>query len=228
MNTIHSDRSQVFDFVIGVGLVGVIAALWQYLWLGDPLAPVSVGEQLKTWLIAAGIAVGGHELAHWVWAQSCEYDTVEFTISDRILRSNLLAIGVFVVVLIGEHFAVFDLGPIVAFGIVLGIGAVVEDGLFLSPGAVYVGGKDHTAFCHARTALAGPLWNAVVGLGIWLFIDDPTGWVWAVMLLSLWLAALNSLPFGPLDGAKVWKGEPRHRIALLSILVLAASALLTL
>ena len=214
------------SIVVGVGSFGVALATAYQLFSG---APIEVfGATLKDFLIAALIAGGGHELAHWVAAQRCEWDEVEYDISTRAVRSNVLVAAAFSGVLLLDVLDVVSLSPLVAFGGLIGLAVVLEEGLFLSPGAIYLEGRA-TRFCSATTALVGPLWNAIIGLGIFVGVQDPTGWVSATMWLSLFLGAYNAIPMGPLDGADVWQdGTAGHHFVLFSILLLCAGALYTL
>ncbi len=77
--------------------------------------------------------------------------------------------------------------------------------IFIAPGAVFISGpvgKRRNGIISA----AGPLTNIVLA-GIFLvvrsFIDNPiTSYG---VSINGWLALFNMIPFGPLDGAKIWR-----------------------
>jgi Zn-dependent protease len=90
------------------------------------------------------------------------------------------------------------------------IGAGLAGFLFAAPGAVYHGGRDITSRQSGLIAVAGPLTNialAAVFLPLLLFPAD--GIVYQAgqlgVSVNLILAAFNMIPFGPLDGRKVFR-----------------------
>ena len=91
--------------------------------------------------------------------------------------------------------------------------------IFAAPGAVYVMpmvrsyGGDYTINRRemGRISIAGPLANIAIGAGF--FMMTNLGGILGVIGLygftvNLFLAAFNLLPFGPLDGRKVYSWNP--------------------
>lgn len=85
--------------------------------------------------------------------------------------------------------------------------------LFALPGATVVRGMGNTADW-GKTSLAGPIVNLVEGTGFALLgaigvaIGTPPIFFGSALLLAFfngWFATFNLIPFGPLDGAKVWR-----------------------
>ena len=82
--------------------------------------------------------------------------------------------------------------------------------LVAAPGAVLIQGRV-TARESAFISLVGPALNFVVALAALPFVpavnrDDPVPLVFGmVALVNAVLAAFNLVPFGPLDGRKVWR-----------------------
>jgi Zn-dependent protease len=83
--------------------------------------------------------------------------------------------------------------------------------LFAAPGATVVHGMGDTREW-GRTSLAGPVSN--LGFGSVFFVAALLSWhagssayFWLLLLayLNFWFAAFNLVPFGPLDGAKVFR-----------------------
>ena len=99
--------------------------------------------------------------------------------------------------------------------------ALISQGelIFAAPGAVYVMpmvrsyGGDYTIDRRemGRISIAGPLANIAIGAGF--FMMTNLGGILGIIgfygfTLNLWLAAFNLLPFGPLDGRKIFSWNP--------------------
>lgn len=106
--------------------------------------------------------------------------------------------------------AEFRMSPM---GLIVSLVTAFAGFLFAAPGATMVQGMADLR-SWGRTALSGPAANlvfavaflvatfSVAALGLSLF------WIGALALLTFfnaWFAAFNLIPFGPLDGAKVWR-----------------------
>jgi Zn-dependent protease len=90
------------------------------------------------------------------------------------------------------------------------IGAGLAGFLFAAPGAVYHGGREITSRQSGLIAVAGPVTNillAAVFLPLLLFPADGILYQAGQLGVSvnLILAAFNMIPFGPLDGRKVFR-----------------------
>jgi Zn-dependent protease len=86
--------------------------------------------------------------------------------------------------------------------------ALIAHVVFAAPGAVYIsGGRSKRE--SGLISLAGPLTNigiALVALPFWILDIGGIGWMasW-VFFINSFLALFNMLPFGPLDGKKVFR-----------------------
>ncbi len=110
-------------------------------------------------------------------------------------------------------------------GLFLAIGLSVITGggfVFAAPGAVMIRGK-YAPYGYydpvqagkefAYISVSGAVVNlllAIMFLFVSLFIIDPlvSQVLWWSAFINIFLAGFNMIPFGPLDGAKVWKYNP--------------------
>jgi Zn-dependent protease len=124
--------------------------------------------------------------------------------------------------------AEFRMSP---FGLVISLATAITIGIaFVAPGATMIGGMgDQREW--GRTSLAGPAVNlleaaafAVASVGAGAAHLGPGVLVPLVLLafINAWFATFNLLPFGPLDGAKVFRWS--RSIWLSAFLISAAAA----
>jgi Zn-dependent protease len=75
---------------------------------------------------------------------------------------------------------------------------------FIAPGAVMVGLSDRNKF--GKVALIGPLTNLVMGFGFLLstYVYPYHSYLYAGASFNAWIAMFNLLPFGTLDGEKIF------------------------
>ena len=75
---------------------------------------------------------------------------------------------------------------------------------FIAPGAVMVGLSDRNKF--GRVALVGPLTNLVMGFSFLIstYIYPYHSYLYAGASFNAWIALFNLLPFGVLDGEKIF------------------------
>src|SRR5215469_620436 len=75
---------------------------------------------------------------------------------------------------------------------------------FIAPGAVMVGLSDRNKF--GRVALIGPLTNLVMGFSFLIstYIYPYHSYLYAGASFNAWIALFNLLPFGVLDGEKIF------------------------
>ncbi len=110
------------------------------------------------------------------------------------------------------HFHLWQMGLILALGMSFALGVV-----FAAPGAVYIYGltdekKD------AKISLSGPLANMIVAvssLALFRFTFIPL--LGQIAYVSAFIGVFNLLPFGPLDGTKIFRHEKIWWIALMAI-----------
>jgi Zn-dependent protease len=115
-------------------------------------------------------------------------------------------------------------------GLLVSLFTAVIGFLFAAPGATMIGGATDPDDM-GRISLAGPATNFVFSLvflgGALVAGTFSAGALLSVILLFLayinaWFAAFNMIPFGPLDGAKVFRWS--HGVWVASFLVFAALA----
>ena len=107
-------------------------------------------------------------------------------------------------------------------GLLLSIAlAAIFKMILAAPGAVYISGYVKTAE-NGKISLTGPLINLVIALAVFPFTTlvgaDATfagRMAYAVFWVNGILAVFNLLPFGPLDGRKVWAWhKPLYLLAM--------------
>ncbi len=105
----------------------------------------------------------------------------------------------------------------------LGLSFITGGGfVFAAPGAVMIRGK-YAPYGYydpvqagkefAYISVSGAVVNlllAIMFLVVSLSISDPlvSNVMWWSAFINIFLAGFNMIPFGPLDGAKVWKYNP--------------------
>jgi Zn-dependent protease len=106
--------------------------------------------------------------------------------------------------------------------------------IFAAPGATMVGGiHDIDLRSWGRTSLAGPMTNLAFGAlfyvaSIGAYVDHNILFEWLLVLavINAWFGTFNLLPFGPLDGHKVFRWSPARWAAglALTVVMFAVSA----
>lgn len=90
--------------------------------------------------------------------------------------------------------------------------------VFAAPGAVYIFSEYLTIKENGKISASGPVTNLLLG-GIFFAITlSNHGLLRSVgfsgMVVNIWLAAFNLIPFGPLDGKKVWNWNKAIYLAM--------------
>jgi len=75
---------------------------------------------------------------------------------------------------------------------------------FIAPGAVMVGLSDKNRF--GRVALIGPMTNLIMGFGFLMasYMFPYSVYLYVGASFNAWIAMFNLLPFGVLDGQKIF------------------------
>lgn len=220
--------NETLMFIIGVGTVWLFLGIALF-WLMDyDHTPLGVGTALAVTAIPTMVAVGGHELAHYLVADEyCRFEETHFSAFVTTSQLTLLSLGVALLLVLLDVFGGLSLPKWV-----LMIGVV-------SPGAVVASGRSRVARCMDETALAGPLFNFTVGLvGLFVMLEGELQLMTSSMpfsqtvvtltvLLSLYLAFINSLPVGPLDGRKVVASREPVTLSLWAIVLAGSVWMLT-
>lgn len=88
---------------------------------------------------------------------------------------------------------------------------------FIAPGAVMVGLSDRNKF--GRVALVGPLTNLVMGFAFLVstYIFPYHSYLYTGASFNAWIAMFNLLPFGTLDGQKIFDWNKKAWISTMCI-----------
>lgn len=161
---------------------------------------------------------------------------------------SLIAVGMaFILHELGHKFTAQKFGMWSEFriwssGITLAVAmAIFTKGsfVFAAPGATMISPMHKTKFGYSVTmidkaqigkiGIAGPAVNIVLGV-IFASIALFTGWKIAIISaqVNAWLAAFNMIPFGMLDGAKVWKWDKKIWFGFLALILVLFSATMAL
>jgi Zn-dependent protease len=96
----------------------------------------------------------------------------------------------------------------------------------ISPGAVMIAGSA-TRETVGKTALAGPLTNIFISIGCVLIATLAQEIFWIVAFINAFLAAFNLIPFGIIDGLKIYRwNRTVWAAAFIAAVVLAIFTLL--
>ena len=184
-NRLSTSRTEILHLLIASAVLSLDFALIRTSFLGSGVFGVPNPSDILTWLpFGVAAALTGfvvHEMAHKVSAQRHGF------------------------------WAEFRMSP---FGLLLSLFmAAIAGFVIAAPGATMIGGMGDVREW-GRTSLAGPSVNLVEG-AIFIgaaFVTAANGlgvaWVESLLLLGFlntWWATFNLIPYGPLDGAKVWR-----------------------
>jgi Zn-dependent protease len=115
------------------------------------------------------------------------------------------------------EFVINHMGILVALGTAFLFGV-----LFALPGAVVFSGAGADKRLVGHVGAAGPAINIVLALAfvpLMIFVWAP---LYIVVIINIFLAGFNMIPFGPFDGLKVWRWNPGIYIGMMAIIVVIA------
>lgn len=214
-------------FIIGIGTVWLFIGTAVFWLLNYAPTPLGFGTALAHTAIPVAITVGGHELAHYIVADEyCRYPEVEF---EALVSTTVLTIASIIGALLLVLLDVFGVVSLPKWLLLFGVA---------SPGAVVTGGvRFGKSSCFDESALAGPMFNFIVGALLFLWFNQsvpfPTTALNPVTLvlslttiLALYLGFFNALPIGPLDGAKVVQAREPITLTLWAVVLFGSAWLL--
>jgi len=109
--------------------------------------------------------------------------------------------------LIAQHYGLWAEFRLSMFGALITLLSIVSPIKLISPGAVMIAGPISKEM-GGKTALAGPLTNIILSILFLIFAYPLRSFPKIVPMLgaafSAWIASFNLIPFGMLDGSKVF------------------------
>ena len=107
--------------------------------------------------------------------------------------------------LTAQHYGLWAEFRLTTFGALITLLSIVSPIKLISPGAVMVAGPINREIA-GKTALAGPLTNLLLSIGsIPLMLHLPGNIAWYSAAFNAWIAFFNLIPFGVMDGLKVFR-----------------------
>jgi Zn-dependent protease len=106
------------------------------------------------------------------------------------------------------------------FMLFLAIGMSFFGFFFAAPGAVFIHGTITTRR-NGIISIAGPATNAVLAAVFFIVTFFTSGFIRGIslygVLINAWLAVFNMIPFGNIDGVKVWRWNKPAYILLVAV-----------
>ncbi len=107
--------------------------------------------------------------------------------------------------LTAQHYGLWAEFRLTAFGALITLLSIVSPIKLISPGAVMIAGSI-TREIAGKTALAGPLANLLLSMvSIPFMFYFPRSIAWYSAVFNAWIAFFNLIPFGMMDGLKVFR-----------------------
>jgi Zn-dependent protease len=107
--------------------------------------------------------------------------------------------------LTAQHYGLWAEFRLTPFGALITLISILSPIKLISPGAVVIAGPLNIEIA-GKTALAGPLTNLLLSIGsIAFMLYLPGSIAWYSAAFNAWIAFFNLIPFGIMDGLKVFR-----------------------
>jgi len=149
----------------------------------------------------------GVGLSMLVWNQPLDPRTISL---DRLLSLAAVFTSLYLLheiahKLTAQHYGLWAEFRLTLFGALITLLSIISPIKLIAPGAVVIAGPIDREVA-GKTALAGPLTNlllSIVSVALLLYFPGSIAWYGAAF--NAWIAMFNLLPFGIMDGWKVFR-----------------------
>jgi len=158
-------------------------------------------------LTLSTLLVIGVGLSMLVWNQPLDPRTISL---DRLLSLAAVFTSLYLLheiahKLTAQHYGLWAEFRLTLFGALITLLSIISPIKLISPGAVVIAGPIDREVA-GKTALAGPLTNLLLSIGsVALLLYFPGSIAWYGAAFNAWIAMFNLLPFGIMDGWKVFR-----------------------
>jgi len=158
-------------------------------------------------LTLSTLLVIGVGLSMLVWNQPLDPRTISL---DRLLSLAAVFTSLYLLheiahKLTAQHYGLWAEFRLTLFGALITLLSIISPIKLIAPGAVVIAGPIDREVA-GKTALAGPLTNlllSIVSVALLLYFPGSIAWYGAAF--NAWIAMFNLLPFGIMDGWKVFR-----------------------
>ena len=156
-------------------------------------------------LTISTLLVIGVGLSMLLWDQPVNLLNIKILLSLAAVFTLLYLLHEIAHKLTAQHYGLWAEFRLTPFGALITLLSILSPIKLISPGAVMIAGPLNREIA-GKTALAGPLTNLLLSIGSMAFTPYLPGIItWYSTAFNAWIAFFNLIPFGIMDGLKVFR-----------------------